>query len=99
VIQVLILGADGFEDTELLVPLYRLKEAGHEVVLAGPKPGPITGKHGYSVTVDVTFEQVESADYDAVVIPGGKAPETVRLNPAAVAADASLAKAAAAPWK
>ncbi len=91
--KVLILGADGFEDTELLVPLYRLKEAGHQVVVAGPKPGPITGKHGYSVTVDLTFEQVESADYDAVVITGGKAPETVRLNPAAVAAVKEMAAA------
>ncbi len=72
--KVLILGADGFEDTELLVPLYRLKEAGHQVVVAGPKPGPITGEHGYSVTVDLTFEQVEAAEYDAVVIRGARRP-------------------------
>jgi len=84
--KVLILGADGFEDSELLVPMYRLKEAGHQVVVAGPKTGPITGKHGYSVTVDCTFGQVQARDYDALVIPGGKAPETVRLSAAAVAA-------------
>jgi protease I len=84
--KVLMLAADGFEDLELFVPLYRLREAGHTVVVAGPKTGPLTGKHGYTLTVDCTFDQVRAGDFGALVIPGGRAPETVRLSGAALAA-------------
>jgi protease I len=84
--KVLMLAADGFEDLELFVPLYRLREAGHTVVVAGPKAGTLTGKHGYTISVDCTFDQVRAGDFGALVIPGGRAPETVRLNGAAIAA-------------
>lgn len=85
--RALILAADGFEDSELLVPLYRLKEAGVDVHVAGPPQGTtITGKHGYTVTTDVPFAQVEPGEYDALIIPGGKGPETVRLDDHAVGA-------------
>jgi protease I len=84
--KVLVLAADDFEDLELFVPLYRLREAGHTVVVAGPRTGTLTGKHGYSVAVDCTFEQVRAEDFGALVIPGGRAPEAVRLNGAAIAA-------------
>jgi len=84
--KVLVLAADDFEDLELFVPLYRLREAGHTVVVAGPRTGTVTGKHGYSVAVDCTFEQVWAGDFGALVIPGGRAPEAVRLNGAAIAA-------------
>lgn len=85
--RVLILAADGFEDSELLVPLYRLKEEGVEVEVAGPKQGQtLTGKHGYSVTADLGFAQLDTDGYDALVLPGGKAPETVRLDERAVSA-------------
>jgi protease I len=83
--KVLVLAADVFEDLELFVPLYRLREAGHTVVVAGPRAGTLTGKHGYSVAVDCTFEQVWAGDFGALVIPGGRAPEAVRLNGAAIA--------------
>lgn len=84
--KVLVLAADDFEDLELFVPLYRLREAGHTVVVAGPRTGTLTGKHGYSVAVDCTFEQVWAGDFGTLVIPGGRAPEAVRLNGAAIAA-------------
>jgi protease I len=76
--KALIISADNFEDSELLVPYYRLKEAGIEVEVASPQPGSIRGKHGYEVAVDKTLAQVEPDGYDILILPGGKAPETVR---------------------
>jgi protease I len=81
----LILAADGFEDSELLVPMYRLKEAGHTVRVAGPDAGrALTGKHGYEVAADLAFDDASADDADLLVLPGGKGPETVRLNERAV---------------
>ncbi|WP_457751156.1 deglycase PfpI [Thermococcus sp.] len=82
--KVLFLSADEFEDLELIYPLHRLKEEGHEVYVASFKRGRIIGKHGYSVNVDITFEEVNPDGFDALVLPGGKAPERVRLNDDAV---------------
>ncbi len=76
--KALLISADNFEDTELLVPYYRLKEEGVEVDLASPKPGTIKGKHGYEVKVDKLLDRVNAGDYDILVLPGGKAPEAVR---------------------
>ena len=76
--KALIVSADNFEDSELLVPYYRLKEAGIVVEVASPQPGSIRGKHGYEVAVDKTLAQVEPDSYDILILPGGKAPETVR---------------------
>ena len=72
--KVLIMSADGFEDSELLCPYYRLREAGIQVDIATPNRGTIQGKHGYVVTSDLILESVKPEDYVAVVIPGGKAP-------------------------
>ncbi len=50
--RVLILSADNFEDSELLVPYYRFKEEGIQVEVVSTETGTITGKHGYEVAVD-----------------------------------------------
>lgn len=76
--NVLMISADNFEDTELLVPYYRLKEAGCTVHVASMRHGRITGKHGYEVTVDRHLSEINGEDYDLLVLPGGKAPESVR---------------------
>ncbi len=76
--KALIISADNFEDLELLVPYYRLKEAGIIVEVASMKPGPIKGKHNYEVAVDKTLDEIRPDDYDLLVLPGGKAPEKVR---------------------
>ena len=83
--RALIVSADNFEDTELLVPFYRLKEEGIEVDVASLQKGTIKGKHGYEVAVDKTLDEVNVEDYDTLVLPGGKAPEIVRKQPKAVA--------------
>jgi len=82
--RALIISADGFEDMELYYPVYRLKEDGWDVTLAAPKEGVITGKHGYGATVDLPLAKVKPEDYDLLIIPGGKAPEEVRLNKDAI---------------
>ena len=83
--KALIISADGFEDTELLVPCYRLKEAGLDVVVSSMNRGTITGLHGYEVAVDKTLEEVDPGDYGILVLPGGKAPGSVRKEPKALA--------------
>uniref|UniRef100_C6E9Q6 Intracellular protease, PfpI family n=1 Tax=Geobacter sp. (strain M21) TaxID=443144 RepID=C6E9Q6_GEOSM len=80
--KALILSADNFEDTELLVPLYRLREAGYTVDVASEKAGSIHGKHGYEVPVNKLFNEVTPADYAVLVLPGGKAPAAIRNSPA-----------------
>jgi protease I len=82
--KALIISADHFEDTELLVPYYRLKEAGFEVDVASISRGKINGKHGYEVSVDKSLRDVNAKDYDLLVLPGGKAPAALRKEPAAL---------------
>ncbi len=81
--RVLIVSADNFEDSELLVPYYRLKEEEIEVDIASMRKGKIRGKRGYEVAVDKTLEEVRSRDYDLLILPGGKAPEAIRKEEAA----------------
>ena len=80
----LIISADNFEDSELLVPYYRLKEAGIKVVVAALNQGSIKGKHGYEVTVDKTLDEVNPDVYAILVLPGGAAPAAVRKEPKAL---------------
>ncbi len=82
--KALIISADHFEDTELLVPYYRLKEAGFEVDVASISRGKINGKHGYEVSVDQSLRDVNTKNYDLLVLPGGKAPAALRKEPAAL---------------
>ena len=76
--KALIVCADNFEDSELLVPYYRLKEAGVEVTVASLVRGAIKGKHNYEVVVDKTIDEVKPEEYGILVLPGGKAPAALR---------------------
>lgn len=82
--RALIISADDFEDMELFVPYYRLKEEGMEVDIASMNEGKIRGKHGYEITVDKTLAAVKSDQYDILVLPGGKAPAAVRKEKRAI---------------
>ena len=82
--RALIISADHFEDTELLFPFYRLQEEGLEVDIASVARGKIHGKHGYEVVVDTALRDVEPSAYDVLILPGGKAPATLRKEAAAV---------------
>jgi protease I len=77
-VKALIISADNFEDTELLVPYYRLREEGTTADIASLSKGRIRGKHGYEVEVDKTVHEINPDDYDLLILPGGKAPEAIR---------------------
>ncbi|HEB69382.1 MAG TPA: type 1 glutamine amidotransferase [Desulfobulbus sp.] len=78
--KALIVSGDLFEDTELLVPWYRLIEEECEVDIASTTAGTITGKHGYTVPVRLPLDEIDPAVYDLLVLPGGKAPASLRKN-------------------
>ena len=80
-IRALILTADKFEDTELIVPYFRLLDAGIRVDIAAPTMDRIGGEHGYTVEPDLTIDAVDPDEYDLLIVPGGfpdGAPATVR---------------------
>ncbi len=91
--KAIMLAADGVEDTELLVPYYRLREQGAQVDVAAAQTGPVTGKHGYTVEANLSFSDLDPAQYDLLVLPGGKAPEAVRLDEGAVALTRAMMEA------
>lgn len=83
--RVVILATHGFEQSELLVPLRKLREAGAEVDVVSPETGQIRGwkekDWGESVTVDKSLAEANPDDYDAIVLPGGQInPDLLRVN-------------------
>ncbi len=76
--KALIVSADGFEDSELLVPYYRFLEEGRDVDIASIKNGPLIGKHGYQAMATYSLAQIDPSLYDILVLPGGKAPALLR---------------------
>jgi len=80
--KVAFLLASGFEDSEMKNPYEAIKEAGHETVILGNEKGETC--EGKKKTISyVTGEAAEHADpneFDAVVIPGGSAPEALRIH-------------------
>jgi protease I len=83
--RVAILVEDLFEDVELTSPRDALAAAGARVTLVGPMAGKAyTGKHGAVVTADLAAGSARVEDFDAVVIPGGYAPDKIRLRHAMV---------------
>lgn len=83
--RVAVLAENMYQELELWYPLLRLREAGAETFVVGTGSADnYTSKHGYPVQVDVTADQVRAADVDAVVIPGGYAPDQMRRYPAMV---------------
>jgi protease I len=82
--KVLILVADGFEDLQLFCPWYRLQEEGIPVTVATPGGRDVVGAHGYRVPADTPIREVNPAEYDLLLIPGGQSPERLRLREEAV---------------
>jgi protease I len=84
--RIALLVEDGFEDDELTGPLDALQAAGASVTLVGPSAGAeYRGKRGHAtVTSDAAAGSVAIADFDALVIPGGHAPDKMRMRHAMV---------------
>ncbi len=83
--KAIILTADGFEDSELFYPYYRMLEEQIEVDVAAPQAGTVTGKHGYTFQATLSLDDVRPDEYQLLVLPGGSGPESVRLNDRAIA--------------
>ena len=88
--RILIMATDGFEQSELEVPLERLQAAGAEVDIASLATGDITGwdgdDWGDDVEVDLKIADVNIDDYAALVLPGGQMnPDLLRVEESAVA--------------
>lgn len=80
--SILILVHEIYEDLELWYPKIRLEEAGFKTVIAGPEAGKVfSGKHGYPCTSEISYDQVSSNNYAALIIPGGFAPDKMRRYP------------------
>lgn len=95
--KILVLAGDYVEDYELMVPFQMLEMVGHkvDVVCPGKKSGDVvrtaihdfegdqtySEKRGHNFALNADFDKVKGEDYDALVIPGGRAPEYIRLTP------------------
>lgn len=100
--KILMLTGDYTEDYETMVPFQALLMVGHTVhaVCPGKKAGEqvrtaihdfegdqtYSEKPGHNFTLNASFAEIRVEDYDALVIPGGRAPEYLRLNPQVIAA-------------
>jgi len=69
-----------YEDLELWYPKIRLEEEGARTVVAGTGEKTYQGKRGYPLTVDTNVDQIQAADFDGLVIPGGYAPDIMRRS-------------------
>jgi protease I len=79
--KMLIFLENGFEDSEFIYPYYRFQEEGYKLDIAATKAKQqYTGEHGVTFTSDVSIDDVDLNDYDAVIVPGGKGPDRMRLN-------------------
>jgi protease I len=93
----LLLAGDFVEDYEIMVPFHALQMVGHSVhaVCPGKKKGDqvrtaihdfegdqtYTEKRGHNFTLNAAFDEIDPSHYDGLIIPGGRAPEYLRLNP------------------
>ncbi|MCR8633656.1 MULTISPECIES: DJ-1/PfpI family protein [Paenibacillus] len=92
--KILLITGDAVEALEVYYPYFRVLEEGYEAVIASPKKKVLktvvhdfegwdtyTEKPGYQLESHLSFEEVDPAEYDGLIIPGGRAPEYIRLDP------------------
>jgi protease I len=84
--RIAILAEEDFEDSELIVPMWGMKNAGAKVLIVGSgSKETYQGKRGsVAIRVDVTADKVKAEDFDAIIIPGGRAPARMRRHQAMV---------------
>jgi protease I len=83
--RIIVLAEDRYQVLELWYPLIRLREAGAKTVVVGPKEKHVyKSGHGYEVTTDMSVDEIRVEDCDAVIVPGGYAPDLMRRNQAMV---------------
>ncbi|MGF7530881.1 DJ-1/PfpI family protein [Bacillus paralicheniformis] len=90
--KILIVTGDAVEALEVYYPYYRCLEEGYETTIAAPKKKKIhtvvhdfldwdtyTEKPGYLIDAHASFDEIDPSEYDGIIIPGGRAPEFIRL--------------------
>lgn len=83
--RVALLVDNMYQELEVWYPLYRLREAGAEVILVGAKAGhTYTSKLGYPATADQAYDEARADAFDAVIAPGGFAPDYIRRHARAI---------------
>jgi protease I len=75
---------DMYNDREFWYPYYRMKEEGAEVKVIGPRKATFTAKEGITAEADVAISEARPEDFDALIIPGGFAPDLMRRTRAMV---------------
>ena len=81
--KIAVLLAEGFEDLEFWVTVMRLQEEGARVTIVGTAANKtVRGKNGLEATSQAAAEAVSAADFDAIAVPGGWAPDKLRRYPA-----------------
>jgi protease I len=79
--RIAILAEEDFEDAELIEPLKAMKETGAEVTIVGSgSKQTYRGKRGNAIRVDTAADKVTAEDFDAIIVPGGYAPDKMRLH-------------------
>jgi protease I len=79
--KIAVLVADLYQEMEVWYPLLRFREDGAETLAVGAEAGrTYASKKGYPVVADKSLDQVGAADFDAVIVPGGWAPDTLRQD-------------------
>jgi protease I len=80
--KILILLERGVEDSEFIYPYYCFQEEGFKMDIVAPQAKKeYVGKHGVPFTSEFSPKEVDLDDYDAVIIPGGQAPDRMRIHP------------------
>ena len=90
--KVLILTADKTEDLEFFYPYYSFLEEGFEVQVVTPNGGAFEGKKGLGLKETSKIPDVNAKDFDLLFIPGGKAPEALKVNADAISLVQDFAK-------
>jgi protease I len=83
--KVVMVLANNFEDSEAIEPKNHLEALGADVVTVGAEKGTVSGKKGATLEVEKTFGEVSPDEFQMLVIPGGGAPENLRIVDDAVA--------------
>ncbi len=91
--KVLIIAGPTYEDRELFYPYYRYLEAKAKVTVAGIGEKKYTGKYGVPVEVDAQTKDLVNEKWDIVIIPGGFAPDKIRVDESALKITAETLKA------
>lgn len=79
--KIFLLIENEYRDEEVIYPYYRFKDAGYEVKVVGPEKGKqYSGKYGTFLKSDLAVSEADPDDAAALVIPGGYAPDKMRIN-------------------